>query len=65
MTVAALYVDPRGAYAGLAGVELWDEARGRADLRGALAGGGASAVCPLGSLLERWAVGELSPSARS
>ena len=27
MTVAALYVDPHGAYAGLADVELWDEAR--------------------------------------
>lgn len=26
-TIAALFVDPRGAYAGLAGVELWDEAR--------------------------------------
>ena len=27
MTVAALYVDPRGCYAGLEGVEVWDEAR--------------------------------------
>ena len=27
MTVAALYVDPRGSYAGLPGVDLWDEAR--------------------------------------
>jgi len=26
-SVAALYVDPRGAYANLPGVELWDEAR--------------------------------------
>lgn len=26
-TVAALYVDPRGAYADVPGVELWDEAR--------------------------------------
>lgn len=26
-TVAALYVDPNGAYANLPGVELWDEAR--------------------------------------
>lgn len=26
-TVAALYVDPRGVYAGLEGVDLWDEAR--------------------------------------
>ena len=25
--IAALYVDPRGAYAGLADVEVWDEAR--------------------------------------
>lgn len=25
--IAALYVDPRGAYAGLDGVEVWDEAR--------------------------------------
>lgn len=25
--IAALYVDPRGAYAGLPGVECWDEAR--------------------------------------
>lgn len=27
MTIAALYVDPRGCYAGLDGVDLWDEAR--------------------------------------
>ena len=27
MTVAALYVDPAGVYAGLDGVEVWDEAR--------------------------------------
>ena len=27
VTVAALYVDPAGAYAGLEGVEVWDEAR--------------------------------------
>jgi|SRR5687767_961902 len=27
MTVAALFVDPRGCYAGLPDVELWDEAR--------------------------------------
>lgn len=27
MTIAALFVDPRGAYAGLPDVELWDEAR--------------------------------------
>ncbi len=27
MTVAALYVDPRDCYAGLDGVEVWDEAR--------------------------------------
>lgn len=27
MTVAALFVDPRGAYAGLPGVDAWDEAR--------------------------------------
>ena len=27
MTVAALYVDPKGSYAGLPDVELWDEAR--------------------------------------
>jgi hypothetical protein len=26
-TVAALYVDPKGVYAGLPGVEVWDEAR--------------------------------------
>jgi hypothetical protein len=26
-TVAALYVDPKGVYAGLSGVEVWDEAR--------------------------------------
>lgn len=26
-TIAALYVDPRGCYAGLPGVELWDESR--------------------------------------
>jgi len=26
-TVAALFVDPRGAYAGLDGVDVWDEAR--------------------------------------
>lgn len=26
-TVAALYVDPKGAYAGLEGVEVWDQAR--------------------------------------
>ena len=26
-TIAALYVDPRGCYAGLEGVELWDERR--------------------------------------
>lgn len=26
-TVAALFVDPRGCYAGVPGVELWDEAR--------------------------------------
>lgn len=25
--IAALYVDPRGAYAGLPGIDLWDEAR--------------------------------------
>lgn len=25
--IAALYVDPRGCYAGLEGVDLWDEAR--------------------------------------
>jgi hypothetical protein len=31
MTVAALYVDPRGCYASAPGVELWDEAR---DARG-------------------------------
>ena len=30
-TVAALYVDPNGVYAGLPGVEVWDEAR---DARG-------------------------------
>ncbi len=30
-TVAALYVDPRGAYAGLNDIDLWDEAR---DARG-------------------------------
>ena len=27
MTVAALYVDPKGVYAGLPDVEVWDEAR--------------------------------------
>ena len=27
ITVAALYVQPRGAYAGVPGVDLWDEAR--------------------------------------
>ncbi len=27
MTVAALYVDPKGCYAGLEGVEMWDEVR--------------------------------------
>ncbi len=27
VTVAALFVDPKGVYAGLPGVELWDEAR--------------------------------------
>lgn len=27
MTVAALYVDPKGVYANLPGVEVWDEAR--------------------------------------
>jgi hypothetical protein len=27
MTIAALFVDPKGAYAGLADVDLWDEAR--------------------------------------
>jgi hypothetical protein len=27
VTVAALYVDPNGAYANLTGVEVWDEAR--------------------------------------
>ena len=27
MTVAALYVEPDGPYAGLDGVEVWDEAR--------------------------------------
>ncbi len=27
MTVAALYVDPKGVYSGLEGVEVWDEAR--------------------------------------
>ncbi len=27
MTVAALYVDPKGVYAGLTDVEVWDEAR--------------------------------------
>lgn len=27
MTVAALYVDPEGVYAGLTGVEIWDERR--------------------------------------
>lgn len=27
MTVAALFVDPKGCYAGLPDVELWDEAR--------------------------------------
>lgn len=27
MTIAALYVEPDGCYAGLPGVELWDEAR--------------------------------------
>jgi hypothetical protein len=27
VTVAALYVDPNGVYAGLPGVEVWDEAR--------------------------------------
>lgn len=27
MIVAALYVDPRGCYAGLEGVDVWDEAR--------------------------------------
>ncbi len=27
MTVAALFVDPKGVYAGLEGVEVWDEAR--------------------------------------
>lgn len=26
-TIAALYVDPRGCYADVPGVELWDEAR--------------------------------------
>ena len=26
-TIAALYIDPRGCYAGLEGVELWDEKR--------------------------------------
>lgn len=27
MIVAALYVDPKGVYAGLPDVEVWDEAR--------------------------------------
>jgi hypothetical protein len=27
MTVAALYVDPKGIYAGVPGIDLWDEAR--------------------------------------
>lgn len=27
MTVAALFVDPRGSYAGISGVDLWDERR--------------------------------------
>lgn len=26
-TIAALYVDPKGCYAGLPGVDLWDEKR--------------------------------------
>jgi hypothetical protein len=27
LTIAALYVDPNGAYVNLPGVEVWDEAR--------------------------------------
>jgi hypothetical protein len=27
VTVAALFVDPRGVYSGVSDVELWDEAR--------------------------------------
>ena len=34
MTVAALYVDPRGCYANLPDVELWDEARDARRYRG-------------------------------
>ena len=33
-TVAALFVDPRGTYAGLPDVELWDEARDARQYRG-------------------------------
>jgi len=33
--IAALYVDPRGAYAGLPGVDLWDESRDARKYQGA------------------------------
>lgn len=50
--ISALYVDPKGCYAGLEGVDLWDEARD-AQVRWAVAGRGASAVSALGAVLER------------
>lgn len=57
-TVAALFVDPRGSYAGLEGVELWDEKRDARLYRGphpVVAHPPCSRWCRLAGLVEaRW-----------
>jgi hypothetical protein len=56
--IAALYVDPRGAYAGLPDVDLWDEARDARSYRGphaVVAHPPCSRWCRLAGLVEaRW-----------
>lgn len=58
MTVAALYVDPKGSYAGLPGVELWDERRDARQYPGphaVIAHPPCSRWCRLAGLVEaRW-----------
>lgn len=58
MRIAALYVDPRGHYAGLPGVELWDEKRDARGYRGpypVVAHPPCSRWCRLAGLVEaRW-----------
>ena len=56
--IAALYVDPRGAYSGLPGVDLWDEARDARKYNGphpVVAHPPCSRWCRLAGLVEaRW-----------